>query len=89
MAWWVVFTFVFLFGLQTGFPLYIIVSEGAVAGFDWAGFIAFSLGLIAIPLLLGCLGLLWRRRPGLGYFLIAFVAFVVLNSANLIASAQA
>ncbi|MEX3014877.1 hypothetical protein [Gymnodinialimonas hymeniacidonis] len=87
-GWWVLFTFILLWGLQAGFPLYIILSEGVASGFDWAGFIGFSLGLIAIPLLLGCLGLLWRKRPGLGFFIVAFAAFVVLNSANIVAAGQ-
>ncbi len=83
------FTFILLWGLQAGFPLYIILTEGAGSGFDWAGFIGFSLGLIAIPMLFGCLGLLWRKRPGLGFFLVAFVAFLVLNTANIVAAASA
>jgi hypothetical protein len=85
--WWVLFTFVFLLVLQTALPLYIIFSEGLAQGFDWMGFIGFSLGLLAVPLVIGCLGLLWRSRRGLGYFLVSLAVFLLLTSANVVGSA--
>ncbi len=83
------FTVVLLLVLQTAIPVYIIYSEGLASGFDWAGFVGFSLGSIAIPLLLGCLGLLWRKRRGLGFCLVALGVFFVLQGASLVSSVNA
>ncbi len=88
-GWWVLFTFVLLLGLQTGIPLFIVFSQGLTSGFDWAGFIGFSLGSIAVPLVIGCLGLLWRSRRGLGYCLVAVSLFLILEAANLVAALNA
>ena len=68
-----------------GLPLYIVFREGLTQSFDWAGFIGFSLGLITVPLVIGCLGLLWRSRRGLGFFLVSLAAVLLLNSANIVA----
>lgn len=76
VAWWVLVTFVFLTVLQAGLPLYIVTTQNLWDGFDWAGFIGYTLGSIAVPMAVGCLGLLFRRRPGLAYFLVSVAVFV-------------
>lgn len=61
--------------LQSGPSLSIIFQRGIAGSFDWAGYIGYQLGSMAVPLALGCLGLLFRRNPGLGYFVVAIAVF--------------
>ncbi|MEJ6389070.1 hypothetical protein [Gymnodinialimonas ulvae] len=89
VAWWVLFTFVLLLTFQTAVPVYIVISQGLAPGFDWGGFIAASLGFIAIPMLLGCLGLVWRSRRGLGFCIVAVAVYFALEFARLTAAVGA
>uniref|UniRef100_A0A975TX48 Uncharacterized protein n=1 Tax=Gymnodinialimonas phycosphaerae TaxID=2841589 RepID=A0A975TX48_9RHOB len=83
MAWWVLVTFVCLMTLQTGPVLYIAVEQDRLAGFDWAGFTGYSLGYVAVPMAVGCLGLLYRRRAGPAFFLVSVVVFFFASFGNL------
>lgn len=69
-------TLVFLVALQAGLPLYIVFTQNLWAGFDWSGFIGYTLGSVALPMAVGCLGLLIRRRPGLAYFIVSVAVYV-------------
>ncbi len=75
-ARWVLITFVVLLVLQSGPAIYIVVSRDLAGSFDWPGFLGYTLGAVAVPMAIGCLGLLWRKRPGLGFSLVAFGAYV-------------
>lgn len=61
--------------LQIGPSLAIIIQRDVAGGFDWAGYIGYQLGSMAVPLVVGCLGLLFRRNPGLGYFTVSVLVF--------------
>lgn len=61
-------------------PSLLIVFQRDLAGsFDWPSYIAFQLGTLAVPLAVGCLGLLFRRNPGLGFLVVA-VSFFLFSS---------
>jgi len=76
VAWWVLRTFVLLVTLQVGLPLQIVWAQDLWDGFDWAGFIGYTLGSVAVPMAVGCLGLLIRRRPGLAFFALSVAAYL-------------
>ncbi len=69
--------------LQAGPSLWIVFSEGRAEGFDWAGYVGYQLGSLAVPLVVGCLGLIFRRNPGLGFFVVALSVFVIATFGNL------
>ncbi len=69
--------------LQAGPSLTIIIQRGIAGSFDWAGYIGYQFGSLAVPLAVGCLGLLFRRNPGLGYFVVSIAAFLLVSLGNL------
>lgn len=83
MSWWVLVTLVCLLALQAGPILYIVITQDRLAGFDWSGFIGYTLGSVAVPMALGCLGLLYRRRAGLAYFVVSVLVFLFASFGNL------
>lgn len=83
VAWWVLVTFVCLIALQAGPPLYIVIVQERLAGFDWAGFIGYALGSVAVPMVVGCLGLIYRRHAGLAYFVLSLAVFLFASFGNL------
>lgn len=74
---WVLATILIIAILQTGPSLWIVTSRDLTAGFDWVGYSVYQLGSMVVPLAAGCLGLLFRRKPGLGYFIVAMIVFVL------------
>ncbi|HID66867.1 MAG TPA: hypothetical protein EYP31_00995 [Roseibacterium sp.] len=67
--------FVILLGFQSGPTLLLVFSDGVADVFDWAGFTGYSLGSVFIPMVFGCLGLLFRRNRGAGFFVVSFLVF--------------
>lgn len=73
---WVSVTIAFLAVLQFGPSLAIIVQRDMLGHMDWAGYIGYQLGSLFVPLVIGCLGLLFRRNRGLGYFVVSLIVFL-------------
>jgi len=84
VAWWILFTTFLILILQMGPGVIYVVSQGIAPAFDWAGFIGFSLGSAILPLVVGLVGLVWRRRPGLGYCLVAVLTFLTFEVAAIV-----
>jgi hypothetical protein len=76
-------TIVVIVALQAGPSLWIVFARGLAANFDWIGYTAFQLGSLVLPLAVGCLGLLFRRNPGLGFFVVSVAMFVFATLGNL------
>lgn len=75
-----------MFGIavvQVAPSLYIIFQRGIASRFDWAGYVAYQLGSLSVPLAIGCLGLLFRRNRGLGFCILSVVAFLFSTFGNL------
>lgn len=73
---WIAATVALIATLQITPSLLIVFQRDLAGSFDWPGYIAYQLGTLVVPLALGCLGLLFRRNPGLGYFIVAFSVFL-------------
>ncbi|WP_341861900.1 hypothetical protein [Gymnodinialimonas sp. 57CJ19] len=82
---WVGVTIAFLAVLQFGPSLAIIVQRDMMGQMDWAGYIGYQLGSLFVPLVIGCLGLLFRRNRGLGYFVVSFMVFVFASLGSTLA----
>lgn len=78
-----IFTIILLAVAQAGPSLWIVFSRGLAPSFDWLGYSIFQAGSLAVPLAAGCLGLLFRRNRGLGYFLVAITVFIVATLGSL------
>ncbi|GAB5445615.1 hypothetical protein [Gymnodinialimonas sp.] len=79
-------TFTCLIALQAGPILYIVITQDRLDGFDWAGFIGYSLGSVALPMAVGCVGLLYRRRAGIAYFVVSLLVFLFASFGSLATS---
>lgn len=76
---WVFITVVVIAVLQFGPSLSIIISRQIAGEFNWAGYISYQIGSMVVPLVVGCLGLLFRRNRGLGYFIASILVFVMAS----------
>ena len=61
----------------------LVFSDGLTDVFDWAGFMGYSLGSVAVPMAFGCFGLLIRRNRGLGFFVVSLIMFFVAEIGRL------
>ncbi len=80
---WIGLTIVLLGGLHFGPSIAIVLDRGIAGSFDWVGFTAYQLGRMVVPLVIGCLGLLIRRRPGPGFFATTMAAYLVMTIGSL------
>lgn len=85
MWWWVLVTFVFITAAQASIPLFVVFSEDLAGTMEWGFFIGHILGLAAVPMVLGCLGLFFRRNRGVAYFVVSLVAFGIMTFGDLAA----
>ncbi|WP_166486141.1 hypothetical protein [Jannaschia sp. CCS1] len=80
---WIWVTITVIAVVQVAPSLFIVFQRGIAGSFDWIGYIIFQLGTLIVPLAIGCLGLLFRRNRGLGFFIVSVLAFVFSSLGSL------